>query len=203
MFNSNCGKLAHVFRWYGFFGFIRLAFDICSTRILFPQARLVRRPYFIRSAKPIKFGSGFTSGVCLRIDIEYEGFIDFGSGIQINDYVHIAVISHISIGDNTLVASRVFISDHNHGRFDGITIENGPDTPPAQRPLHAKPVRIGKNVWIGESVCVLPGVTIGDGVVIGAGSVVTRDIPARCLAAGNPARVIRQWDDTSHKWKRV
>jgi len=64
-------------------------------------------------------------------------------------------------------------------------------------------VHIGKNVWIGESVCVLPGVTIGDGAVIGAGSVVTRDIPAQCVAAGNPARVIRQWDNATHEWKRV
>lgn len=102
-----------------------------------------------------------------------------------------------------MLASRVFISDHNHGRFDGSAMEDGPGTPPAQRPLHAKPVRIGKNVWIGESVCVLPGVTIFDGAVIGAGSVVTRDVPARCVAAGNPARVIRQWDDATHEWKRV
>lgn len=56
----------------------------------------------------------------------------------------------------------------------------------------ALPVTIGDNVWIGGSVTILPGVTIGDNVVIGAGAVVTRDIPANTVAAGNPARVIRE-----------
>lgn len=188
---------------YGFIGSIKLLFDTLHTRILFPNCRLVRRPLRIRADCTVSLGNRMTTGVDLRIDCFGTGSINFGKKIQINDHVHIAAIDHIIIGDNTLIASRVFISDHNHGRFDGNAFEDGPDTPPAQRPLHAKPVHIGKNVWIGEAVCVLPGVTIGDGAVIGAGSVVTRDIPARCVAAGNPARVIRQWDDVTHEWKRV
>jgi maltose O-acetyltransferase len=56
----------------------------------------------------------------------------------------------------------------------------------------AKPVVIGNDCWFGANVVVCPGVTIGNGCVIGAGSVVTRDVPANCFAAGNPARVIRE-----------
>ena len=56
----------------------------------------------------------------------------------------------------------------------------------------AKPVVIGNDCWFGANVVVCPGVTIGDGCVIGAGSVVTRDVPANCFAAGNPARVVRE-----------
>ena len=59
-------------------------------------------------------------------------------------------------------------------------------------PFWAKPVHIGDNVWLGANVVVCPGVTIGDGCVIGAGAVVTRDIPPRTFAAGNPCRVIRE-----------
>ena len=59
----------------------------------------------------------------------------------------------------------------------------------------AYPITIGDNVWIGAQVCVLPGVTIGEGSVIGAGSVVTRSIPARCVAVGNPCRVIRRLEE--------
>ena len=57
---------------------------------------------------------------------------------------------------------------------------------------YAKPVTIGNDVWLGANVVVCPGVTIGDGCVIGAGSVVTKDVPANCFAAGNPCRVIRE-----------
>ena len=54
------------------------------------------------------------------------------------------------------------------------------------------PIRIGKNCWLGAGVMVVPGVTIGDNTIIGAGSVVTKDIPADCLAVGNPCRVVRK-----------
>ena len=56
-------------------------------------------------------------------------------------------------------------------------------------------MKIGDNVWIGGSVTILGGVTIGEGAVIGAGSVVTRDIPARTIAVGNPCRVLREITD--------
>lgn len=58
-----------------------------------------------------------------------------------------------------------------------------------------KPINVGHNVWFGASVTVLPGVSIGDNTVIGAGSVVTRDIPSRVFAAGNPCKVIKSLDD--------
>jgi maltose O-acetyltransferase len=56
----------------------------------------------------------------------------------------------------------------------------------------SRPVLIGDDVWIGTRALILPGVTIGSGAVVGAGSVVTGDIPERCLAVGNPARVIKK-----------
>ena len=59
----------------------------------------------------------------------------------------------------------------------------------------ARPITVGSDVWIGGNVCVMPGVTIGDGCVIGAGSVVTRDIPPRTLAVGNPCRPVRSLDE--------
>ena len=57
---------------------------------------------------------------------------------------------------------------------------------------YGKPVEIGSNCWISSNVVITGGVTIGEGCVIGAGSVVTRDIPANSLAAGNPCKVIRE-----------
>ena len=188
---------------YGSVGFMGLLGSLIYTKIFFSNCRLIRYSIRIRADKSLLLGSMMTTGVDFRLDVFENGSVVFGKGIQINDYVHMAAINHIFIGDNVLIASRVFISDHSHGKFNSTDIEYGPFTPPDQRPLYAKPVHIGNNVWIGESVCVLPGVTIGDGSVIGAGSVVTRDIPPHCVAAGNPAKVIRQWDDATHEWKRV
>jgi maltose O-acetyltransferase len=62
---------------------------------------------------------------------------------------------------------------------------------------YARPIRIGSDVWFGGGAIVLPGVTIGDRSVIGAGSVVTRDVPAGSIVAGNPARLLRQLEDPS------
>ena len=64
---------------------------------------------------------------------------------------------------------------------------------------YALPVRIEDNVWIGGGAIILPGVTIGRGSTIGAGSVVTRSIPAGCVAVGNPCRVIRRLDSINYE----
>lgn len=92
----------------------------------------------------------------------------------------------ITIGDNVFLAPNVGIYTAGHPldverRNDGLE--------------YAYPVKIGNNVWIGAGVNILPGVTIGDNCVIGAGSVVTKDIPANSLAAGNPCKIIKEIDN--------
>ena len=70
-----------------------------------------------------------------------------------------------------------------------------------------KPIHIGNNVWLGASVTVLPGITVGDNAIIGAGSVVTKDVPANAIVAGNPAHLIRmiteEDDYTYEKGKKI
>lgn len=88
----------------------------------------------------------------------------------------------VTLGNNVLIGPNTVISAAGHpvdpvARNAGVNDE--------------RPVTIGNSVWIGCNVSILPGVTIGDNCTIGAGSVVTRDIPANSLAAGNPCRVIR------------
>lgn len=92
----------------------------------------------------------------------------------------------ITIGDHVLLGPRVSIYTSNHAldpeeRAAGACV--------------ARPVVIGDRVWIGGGTTINPGVTIGDGAVIGSGSVITRDVPARTVAAGVPARVIREITD--------
>lgn len=114
--------------------------------------------------------------------------IEIGEHCDFGEYIHITCVERISIGNGVLTGRWVTISDNDHGEV----IREQLDTPPADRPLHVKgPVTIGSNVWIGDKATILSGVTIGDGAVIAANSVVTKDIPAYTVAAGNPAHVIK------------
>lgn len=123
--------------------------------------------------------------------------IEIGDGAAIHPYAHISAIQSVRIGAGALFASNVYISDHDHDWRD-------PDDPSISNGrVLASPVDIGPNVWLGERVCVLRGVTIGEGSIVGAGSVVTKDIPARCIAVGAPARVIRRWDAGLRRWVPV
>ncbi len=89
----------------------------------------------------------------------------------------------ITIGDNCAISHDFTVMDSNVHTLNGTN--------------KTAEVNIGNHVWIGSRVTVLSGVAIGDGAVIGAGSVVTKDIPERCLAVGNPAKIIK----TDIEWK--
>ena len=109
---------------------------------------------------------------------------------------------NIEIGENFFANHNTVILDGGKVTF-GDNVFIGPNCGfyTAGHPIDARrrnlgleyawPIRVGDNVWIGAGVHVMPGVTIGSNVVIGAGSVVTRDVPDNCVAAGNPCRVIR------------
>ena len=88
----------------------------------------------------------------------------------------------ISIGDNVLLGPKVGLYTYNHALYPRERADGA---------CRARPITIGDDVWIGGNVTVLPGVAIGSGSVVGGGSVVTRSIPPGVIAAGNPARVIR------------
>ena len=156
--------------------------------------------YHLRGSQYISIGDNniFESGLQLtawRTD-GHQPCITIGNHCTIRRDNHITAIGRITIGDYLLTGTNVLISDNAHGSsdFDSLTI------PPTQRNIVTKgPVVIGNNVWLGNNVCVLSGVTIGDGAVIGANSVVTHNIPPYCVAAGIPAKVIK---DNSHNHKR-
>ena len=119
---------------------------------------------------------------------DFHPEIHIGKNCNIGAWNHITATNRIEIGDNLLTGKWVTITDNNHGETDFETLK----TPPLMRLMVSKgSVIIGKNVWIGDKATVLSNVTIGDGAVIAANSVVTKDVPAYSVVAGNPAKVIK------------
>ncbi len=165
-----------------------------------PSARLLGLRHF-------HIGTNFTAGRNLWMEaveeqngLRFTPSISIGRNVIVNDDVHIAAIDGVTIGDDVLIASRVFISDHLHGRY-GSDPASDPRVPPRLREVCGNgPITIGRNVWVGEMVAILPGVTIGEGSIVGAGSVVTRDVPAACIVAGAPARIIKTFDFEKETW---
>ena len=124
----------------------------------------------------------------------YSSQIRIGHRVTSSGSLVIGAAQRVEIGDDVLLAMNVTILDNQHG------LER-PDEPYKYQPLQRiAPVEVGRGCWIGQNVVILPSVKIGEMSVIGANSVVTDDVPARSIAVGAPARVIKRWDETTRRW---
>ena len=143
----------------------------------------------------IVIGENFNSFARLRLEAfkEHNGArfnpqLVIGNNVSMNFDCHIGCINKIVVGDNVLIASRVFITDHAHGDINSEALL----LPPSKRILVSKgPVIIEQNVWIGEGVVIMPNVTIGQNSIIGANSVVTKDVPPNSIFAEKKKKIIK------------
>lgn len=137
----------------------------------------------LHSGGTVKIGTGFGTRSRVahtEIGAVPGGELRIGDSVFINQGASIVASLRIEIGDNSRIGDFATVYDTDHHAVD------------SSRPAKRAPVLIGENVWLGRGVIVLPGSTIGDHSVIAAGSVVKGSIPARVLAAGNPAVVVRE-----------
>lgn len=156
---------------------------------------LIRSPRMIVGGRHIHIGACFDAFPGLRIeafgrhlDKRFTPRIIIGDRVSINYDCHIGCVNEITIGNDVLLASRVYISDHSHGSPDYHDI----DVPPSERKVVSKgPVIIEDGVWIGEGACILPGVRIGRHAIVGANAVVSRDVPPYAVVGGVPARILK------------
>ena len=129
--------------------------------------------------------------------VAYNPKIIIGDGTWVGKNCSLAAIDRVEIGKNVLFAGHVHITDHSHG-YEDITKPMN-----VQRLTSKGPVIIEDDCWLGFSCEILSGVHIGKHCVVAARAVVTKDVPAYSIVAGNPARVIKKYDMELKKWIRV
>jgi len=105
------------------------------------------------------------------------------------------IIGPATIGNHVMIAQHVVLSGLNHD-YQDINL------PIKSQGVSKLPIFIGDETWIGANSIITAGVTIGKHCVVAGGSVVTRDVPDYTVVAGNPARILKQYDFTNHKWEK-
>jgi serine acetyltransferase len=135
-----------------------------------------------------------SAGMVPGQDLGDEALLRIGDRCVIGRGSHIVAHHSIQIGDDVFTGPYTYITDQNHGYAD-------PDVPIGRQWPSNTAVTIGAGTWLGAGVIVLPGAAIGCNVVVAAGSVVRGAVPDRCVIAGVPARVVREYVP-GNGWKR-
>jgi acetyltransferase-like isoleucine patch superfamily enzyme len=160
-----------------------------------------------RSALPdaVRIGRGASIYLGVMFDLGPHARVSVGEFTLMNGS-RIICDSEVFIGDYCLISWNTVLMDTRRFPFEAAIRRRELEERSRRQSRHvtstkanARPIRICNNVWIGFDSCILPGVTIGEGSVVGARSVVVNDVPPFTVAAGNPARIIRQLEKEGEK----
>lgn len=159
-------------------------------------------PYRIRSPHRVHIGSGvgigarsFLSVVEELNGVRYEPELRIGDDCSISTDLFVHCTGGVYIGDQVGISARVFIGD------SARDYENPEEAGTEMIGDEPRPIHIHDRAIVGVGAIILPGVTIGERGFVTAGSVVTRDVPPRSVVFGNPARVVRWWDEETGEWR--
>jgi acetyltransferase-like isoleucine patch superfamily enzyme len=188
-----------------------------ALKALMPKNQARPRLWVKLFLNPYKHKKGKHSKICrsVRLDVlpfnnfvlgndsTIEDFSTINNGVGdviIGDHTRIGMnnvlIGPINIGNDVMFAQNIVLSGLNHG-YEDIAIA------PRQQPVSKKKITIEDEVWIGANSVIVAGVTIGKHSVVAAGSVVIKDVPPYSVVAGNPARMIKQYNEINRVWERV
>lgn len=119
------------------------------------------------------------------------GKLSIGEDCYFAGSVDVWVMENIEIGNRALFSTDISIMDNNSHPIDSEERFRHSRRGDTNVTIEKRPILLGNDVWVGRSAIILKGVTIGDGAIIAAGSVVTSNVPAGAIAAGNPAKVVK------------
>lgn len=158
----------------------------------------INNPQCLHLSQGVGIGSHTYIGPILSYaGVTYTPSIHIGTGTWIGKNCSIASINRIEIGNNVLFAGYVHITDHSHG-YENI------DQPIAPQKLISKgPVIIEDDCWLGFNCEILSGVHIGKHCIIAARAVVTKNVPPYSIVAGNPAKIIKQYNFKLGIWEKT
>jgi len=131
-----------------------------------------------------------------KVKSENKVRLKIGENVSIGNNSFISANNSIEIGDNVIMSAYVFITDHDHGFEMEKNLNEQPLTENGF-------VKIGDNVFLGTKSSILKNVSVGERTVIAANAVVTKDVPAYSIVAGNPARIIKKYDFEKKEWIRT
>ncbi len=185
--------------------------------LLIPRSQARPRRWVSWAVNPWIHKKGAGSRVCssARLDVLPFRRFELGQKTTVEDYCVInngvgdvlvgehsrvgigsVLIGPVTIGNQVIIAQHVVISGLNHGYQDI-------DLPIRQQPVTALPIVIADECWIGSNAVITAGVQIGKHSIVAAGSIVTKDVPPYSVVAGNPAKVIKQYDPACKTWVKV
>lgn len=159
--------------------------SICDPRSYVHLFRLVHYYGYshVQPRRRLQVGEG--TGMAPNVSLRNGERISIGRGCHIGEHCYLWAgnsTGRINLGDNVSIAPGVFITASDYQFISGLKFRD--------QPMRERDICIGSDVWLGARVVVTAGVTIGDGCIVGAGAVVTRDLPAGCIAVGVPAKPV-------------
>jgi acetyltransferase-like isoleucine patch superfamily enzyme len=162
---------------------------VAGAFLAFGSRSIIALPVTLNGESRIAIGSDVYIGPGAWLFTQgKDALLEIGDRTSMSGMCVISAVFRVRLGTAVLLGRNVYISDNNHGTAD-------PVVPIRDQQLEGvAPVTIEDGAWLGQNSVILSGVTVGRGAVVGANSVVLEDVPARALAVGSPAKVVRQLD---------
>ncbi len=142
---------------------------------------------------PFHIGAGSTIEDFATVNNGVGGVV-IGDGVRIG--IGNVLIGPVRIGNNVIIAQNVVMSGLNHG-YEDISV------PVSLQPVSTAEIVVEDDCWIGANAVLTAGVTIGRHSVVAGGSVVTKDVPPFCVVGGNPARILKRYNESTGAWEKA